>query len=188
MLSIKKYDKYLIKDLELLGSGTQGSVYKIDEYKCIKIFKKKTACSDELHSMLIAQIDSHFPLLYDYGDDYIIREYIQGIPLDSYLENHLLIDKLSYKLIELYKAMYFVGFKRLDFALFHVFLILDETDNIIDIKLIDIAKAMKKSYFYPVILMKSLEELKYKDKFLKFIETYYTEIYNKWSIEKHILK
>ena len=47
---------------------------------------------------------------------------------------------------------------------------------------------MKKSYFYPVILMKSLEELKYKDKFLKFIETYYTEIYNKWSIEKHILK
>lgn len=188
MLSIKKSYKYLIKDLELLGSGTQGSVYKIDDYKCIKIFKKKSSCRDELHSMLIAQTDSHFPLLYDYGDDYIIREYIQGIPLDSYLENHLLTDKLSYKLIELYKAMYFVGFKRLDFALFHVFLILDETDNIIDIKLIDIAKAMKKSYFYPVILMKSLEELKYKDKFLKFIETYYTEIYNKWSIEKHILK
>lgn len=188
MLSIKKSYKYLIKDLELLGSGTQGSVYKIDDYKCIKIFKKKSSCRDELHSMLIAQTDSHFPLLYDYGDDYIVREYIQGISLDSYLKNHLLTEELSNKIIELYRAMYFVGFERIDFAPFHAFLTLDENDNIIEIKLIDIAKAMKKSYVYPVILMKSLEELMFKDKFINFVKTYYPEIYNKWSIEKHILK
>ena len=44
VLNITKYIKYPIKDLELLGRGTQGSVYKIDEHKCIKIFKKTKPC------------------------------------------------------------------------------------------------------------------------------------------------
>ena len=33
VLNITKYIEYPIKDLELLGRGTQGSVYKIDEHK-----------------------------------------------------------------------------------------------------------------------------------------------------------
>ena len=187
VLNIAKYIKYPIKDLELLGRGTQGSVYKIDEHKCIKIFKKTNACRDELHSMLISQIDSHFPSLYEYGDDYIVREYIHGFTLDSYITENSFTEEIANKIIELYKAMYFVGFKRLDFALFHAFLVFDNQSNAFNIMLIDTAKAMKKNYSYPSILINSLNKLNCSNQFLDYVRTNYPQIYNKWSMEKHIL-
>ena len=39
MILIKLYDEIDIKNLQFLGRGTQGSVYKIDNTKCIKIFR-----------------------------------------------------------------------------------------------------------------------------------------------------
>ena len=66
------YGDMNIDKLMLLGSGTQGSVYKINEEKCIKIFKKKVDCINEVNTLLMAQLDNHFPKLYSYGEKYII--------------------------------------------------------------------------------------------------------------------
>lgn len=164
-----------MSNLEFLGSGTQGSVYKIDEMRCIKIFKKKRSCNDELHSLLLSQIDNHFPKLYSYGDNYIIREYINGTELDKYLSNHKLTKDISCKILELYNSMYYVGFTRLDCALFHIFL--TPSNNL---RLIDTAKAMKKSYSYPHIIINSLNTLGYKDEFLKFVQSNNPDIYDMW--------
>ena len=38
VIFINLYSSLNINKLELLGAGTQGKVYKIDSYKCIKIF------------------------------------------------------------------------------------------------------------------------------------------------------
>lgn len=68
MIIIKLYDGININELQLLGSGTQGKVYKIDTEKCIKIFKKKQSCRNEIHTLLMAQTNSHFPKIYSYGE------------------------------------------------------------------------------------------------------------------------
>lgn len=82
--------------------------------------------------------------------------------------------------MEIYIAMKYVGFKRLDSALFHMFL-LDSGE----IKLIDTAKAMKKSYAYPHIIINSLSKLNCKEDFLAFVEENYSDIYNIWQKSKH---
>ncbi|MDI9218296.1 hypothetical protein MT354_16650 [Clostridium tertium] len=175
MIKIKLYDGINIDELQLLGSGTQGKVYKIDSKKCIKIFKKKQSCKDEIHTLLMAQTNSHFPKIYSYGDKHIIREYIDGIELDKYLSSHCLTLDISNKIIELYEAMYSIGYARLDSALFHIFL-----TPLNDIKLIDTAKAMKEKRLYPSLIIKGLYDLGYKDEFLSFVKTERPEIYARW--------
>ena len=119
---MKLYGDINTNQLQLLGKGTQGRVYKIDEEKCIKVFKRKNYCENEVFTLLISQNDSHFPKLYSYGDNYIIRELIKGIELDKYLLNNSLTPILSNKIFELYDAMSRIGFSRFDTALFHIFI------------------------------------------------------------------
>lgn len=175
MIDIKEYGGLNIKELEFLGSGTQGKVYKIDSKRCIKIFKRKASCKDELKTLEMAQGDSHFPRLYEYGDNYIIREYIDGIELNKYLLSHPLTPIISYEIIQLYEAMIAVGFKRLDSAIFHIFV--TSSDNL---KLIDTAKAMKKKTIYPKLIIEGLEKLGYKEEFLDFVKVIRPELYIKW--------
>ena len=125
--------------------------------------------------MLISQNDSHFPKLYSYGDNYIIRELIKGIDLDKYLLNNSLTPALSNKILELYDAMYRVGFSRLDTALFHIFI----TDNE-DIKLIDTARAMSKNVVYPTLIINALNDLGYKNQFLSYVKIVRPDILKKW--------
>lgn len=175
MIVIKLYEGFNIKELELLGCGTQGKVYKINSERCIKIFKRKEICADELETLVMAQMNSHFPRLYSYGEDYIIREYIDGIELDKYLLSHPLTASISNKIIHLYESMIDVGYTRLDTALFHIFIIPSD-----DIKLIDTARAMKKKTLYPYLIIKGLEELGYKKDFLNFVKDIRPDLYTKW--------
>lgn len=176
MIFINLYADLNIKELQFLGAGTQGKVYKINAQRCIKIFKRKQVCSDEIETLAMAQSNSHFPRLYNFGYDYIIREYIQGIELDKYLSSHPLTQSISMKIIELYEAMNLVGYNRLDAAPFHIFITPSD-----DIKLIDTARAMKKNILYPSLIIKGLEEFGYKKEFLSFVETNRPDLYSKWS-------
>ena len=172
---MKLYGDININDLQLLGKGTQGKVYKIDEKTCIKVFKRKNYCENEVFTLLISQNDSHFPRLYSYGDNYIIRELINGIELDRYLLNNSLTPILSNKILELYDSMYRVGFSRLDTALFHIFI----TDNE-EIKLIDTARAMSKNVVYPTLIINGLNDLGYKNQFLNYVKIVRPDIFKKW--------
>jgi hypothetical protein len=98
VIKIKLYEGININKLQLLGSGTQGKVYKINSNQCIKIFKKKQVCKDELSTLLMAQTNPHFPKLYSYGERHIIREYIDGIELDKYLLSNPLTSDISNKI------------------------------------------------------------------------------------------
>lgn len=175
MIKIKLYDGLNIKELKLLGSGTQGKVYRIDSQKCIKIFKKKSVCRAELETLTMGQIDKHFPTLYTYGANYIIRECIDGMELDKYLKANPLTPSISYKIIELYDALKRVGFNRLDTTLFHIFI-----NEYGELKLIDTAKAMKKKTIYPYKIMKGLEKLRHKKAFIDFVKTNRPDLYNTW--------
>lgn len=175
MIFIKIYSKLNINELTLLGQGTQGKVYKIDDKKCIKIFKSKKICTTELSTLVMGQKDEHFPILYEYGNRYIIREYIDGIALDKYLSSNPLTPDISNKLIELYGAMEKVGYSRLDSALFHIFLTPSE-----DIRLIDTARAMIKKNAYPKLILKGLKDLGYRDEFLAHAKIFNPRLYDNW--------
>ena len=176
MIVIKLYAGLNINKLQFLGAGTQGKVYKIDSQRCIKIFKREQVCVDEIETLVMAQKDSHFPRLHEFGKDYIIREYINGIELDKYLSSHPLTQNISNKIMELYEAMNFVGYTRLDAAPFHIFLTPSD-----EIKLIDTARAMKKRTIYPSLIIEGLAELGYKKQFLAFVKTSRADLYAKWS-------
>jgi RIO-like serine/threonine protein kinase len=175
VIIIKLYAGFNLRELELLGYGTQGKVYKINSQWCIKIFKRKQICEDELKTLVMSQIDSHFPRLYSHGENYIIREYIDGIELDKYLLAHPLTTNISNKILLLYEAMANVGYSRLDSALFHIFVTPSD-----ELKLIDTARAMKKKTLYPFLIIKGLEELGYKKDFLNFIKSRRPALYYKW--------
>lgn len=175
MIVIAKYSGLDINTLQLLGAGTQGKVYKIDSERCIKIFKKRHVCADEIETLAMAQINSHFPKLYTFGENYIVREYIKGIELDKFLSTNPLNENISQGIIELYESMNSVGYRRLDAAPFHIFI---TTSN--KIKLIDTARAMKKKVIYPALIIKCLDDFGYKKEFLNYVKCNKPELYEKW--------
>ncbi|MEA4961490.1 hypothetical protein [Lutispora sp.] len=176
MIDIKLSPDIDVKNLEPIGKGTQGKVYRIDSYRCIKIFKSKKECKDELETLLMAQSDAHFPRLYESGANYIIREYIKGIELDEYLKRgKRLTPQISRKLIELYETMAKVGYLRQDAAIFHIFVTPSG-----ELKLIDTAKAMKKKSAVPSLLISGLDHLGYKDIFFDFLKVNRPDLHIKW--------
>ena len=168
-------DDINLKDLKLIGKGTQGKVYLLDSQKCIKVFKSKKDCNNEVKSLLMAQGDPHFPKLYEFGINFIIREYVNGIELDEYLIKENLTSEMSAKLIELYDAIVKVGYLRKDAAIFHILI----TPSC-KLKLIDTAKAMKKKTTIPSLLISGLEDIGYKEDFFYFLKTNRPDLYFQW--------
>ena len=164
-----------LKDLKLIGKGTQGKVYLLDSQKCIKVFKSKKDCSNEVQSLLMAQGDLHFPKLYEFGINFIIREYVNGIELDEYLIKENLTSEISAKLIELYDSIVKVGYLRKDTAIFHILI----TPSC-ELRLIDTAKAMKKNITIPHLLISGLDDIGYKDDFFNYLKTSRPDLYNQW--------
>lgn len=164
-----------MKNYKFIGGGTEGSVYKLNSSRCIKLYKSNKSCKKEVESLIMATGDRHFPMLYEYGDKYLIREYIDGISLDEYLLTSTLSPNMMLKLIELYDAMKKVGFSRLDTAIFHIFVSRNG-----DIKLIDTSKAMKIKTETPALLLSSLEDLGQCKALLNFVKNIRPDLYDKW--------
>jgi RIO-like serine/threonine protein kinase len=175
VIIIKLYGGYDIDKLECIGRGIHGKVYKIDSKRCIKIFKKVEFYEKELETLRMVQNDEHFPKLYEWGDRYIVREYIEGIELDKYLKDNLLTPIISIKLIDLYEAIVKAGFSRHDTMLFHIFITQDGT-----FKMIDTARVMKEKCTYPKLIIKGLKDLGCRDEFLDHVKLLRPELYVKW--------
>lgn len=172
MGNIKKEHGYNLEKLQYIGKGMHGAVYKIDEHRCIKIFKKKETCQNEIETLSMAQNNKLFPKLYDFGERYIIREFIEGIELDKHLKTNPLTLDLSRKLIEVYEALGQVGYRRQDTALLHIFI-----NSKGDLRVIDTAKAMHKSTKYPKIILDDLKLLGLKETFLENVKQLRPELY-----------
>lgn len=174
MINIK-LDAINLKKLKVIGKGTQGKVYLLDSQKCIKVFKSKKDCDNEVKTLLMAQGNLHFPKLYEWGINYIIREYVNGIELDEYLLKESLTPEISNKLVELYEAIVKVGYLRKDTAIFHILV-----TPCCDLKLIDTAKAMKKKTIIPSLLISGLEDIGCKEEFFYFLKNNRPDLYIQW--------
>lgn len=172
MKKIKKEHDYDLSKLQFIGKGMHGSVYRIDDHKCIKIFKKRETCQKEIETLAMAQGNSFFPKLFDFGENYIVREYIEGNELDKHLRSNPLTISLSEKIIKIYEALGEVGYKRQDTALLHIFINSRE-----ELRMIDTAKAMSVSTKYPKIILSDLKNLGLKNTFLDHVKELRPHLY-----------
>jgi predicted Ser/Thr protein kinase len=175
VIIIKRHGGYNLSELELVGKGTQGSVYKIDSKRCIKVFKKKDGCKKEIETLLMAQGNKHFPKILESGENFIVREYIDGIELDKYIIDHSLDINITKKILQVYDALGRVGYRRQDIVLFHILVTKKGV-----FRIIDTGKVMKEKRTYPKLILEGLEELGYKNKFLELVKLLRPDLYASW--------
>ncbi|HYH02578.1 MAG TPA: hypothetical protein VEC37_05720 [Bacillota bacterium] len=161
--------------LQLVGEGSQGKVYLIDPFRCIKIYKRKEFLALELEVLQKAHNEPQFPNVYEWGDEYMIREYFPGTDLKKYLRKNGLAVEMSRQIVELFQAFERVGFNRLDTRMAHMIVTPEG-----QLKAIDPANAMRKQGSYPKKFLSQLSDLKLKKTFFKHLQIINPEYYKKW--------
>lgn len=162
--------------LEYVGSGRQGEVYRLNKYSCIKIYYKTKYQRRELANLKKGEYDPLFPKVDEWGKNYIIREYIDGISLSSYFNKGMpLTTDLSMKLIDLWESLERLGFKRLDIRISHIYVLPNG-----NLKLIDPTNLMNHRRSYPRKLLSGLQQHGVMEAFLLKAKEIRPDIYKKW--------
>lgn len=115
-----------------LGQGRTGQVYLIPSGKALKIFFKEKNCKHEYEILQSVKGNKHFPKVYKYQKNCIIREYVGGIPIKKYIETYGLSRDLVISIINLVEDFKKLGFTRLDIRCEHIFIQEDQSIKIID--------------------------------------------------------
>ncbi|CBZ02954.1 protein kinase [Clostridium botulinum] len=170
-----KAEKMLRKG-EFLGSGHNGIVYLLPDKKVIKIFKEKKVCKKEREILQKTNNSKYFPKVYDYGDYFILREYIRGERLDHYIKQNGINKRLTHNIIKLIKEFERLKFKKLDIRCKDIYV-----DKKYKLRIIDPKNNYSKTVVYPRHLMKGLNKLKVLDDFLIHVEKEEPKYYDLWS-------
>ena len=104
---------------------------------------------------------------YSRGDYYILREKVDGMRLDHYIEQYGLTEKLSYNLYKLIKEFEELRFTKLDIRCRDVYVGDDERVMVIDPK-----QCYRRKVSYPRHLMKGLNGINVLDQFLNYVERF----------------
>lgn len=154
----------LFKKAEYLGQGNNGIVYELPGNKVIKIFLSEKVCEDESSILLKTNGSRFFPRIDKKGENYIIRDKVEGERLDYYIKENGLNDELIDKIYELLKEFKRLKFKKIDIRCKDI---LVTSNN--EIKIIDPKKSYHRKVDFPRHLMKGLKRLEVLDRFLSRI-------------------
>ncbi|HWR61040.1 MAG TPA: protein kinase [Clostridia bacterium] len=171
---IRNFDVNLL-DCELLGAGNNGTIYLLPEGKVIKICKSIKTCKKEYNILRKIRKNKHFPRVYGMEGNYMIRDYIDGIPLDQYLRQHGLDRGLALRLIELLEEFKRLKFKKLDIRCKDIMVRPDRSLMAIDPK-----KFYTKDRSFPRHLSKGLYRLGVLDTFMEVVRHERPKLYKKW--------
>lgn len=164
-----------ITNLTLIGEGRQGKVYLLPNDRVIKVFKRKESCEDQLFILQQAYKSNFFTRVYSYDDYSIIIDFVQGVPLNIYLQSNSLSKRLSLELVKLINTFKKMGFTRLDIRICHIFVQADES-----IKIIDPRGNFRIIEPYPRLMIKGLKKYNASDDFFKLIQPEYKELCLSW--------
>lgn len=166
-------------DLEkctFLGQGRNGQVYLLPTNKALKIFFKEKNCRHEYEILQSVNGNKHFPKVYAYKDNCIIREYVGGILIKKYIENHGLNRELIISIINLIEDFKKLGFTRLDIRCEHIFVQEDQS-----IKIIDPRCTYTKVIPYPYSTLSCLNRLGVLETFFNALEEINHELFQNWN-------
>ncbi|MCX7883557.1 MAG: protein kinase [Caloramator sp.] len=183
-MSNKLYKKYIEKfninllDCKFLGKGHNGIVYLLPEGKVIKICYETYSCEREYKILEKINNNKYFPRVYGMCGNYMIRDYVEGIPLNKYIKKNGLSKKLSKNLIDL-----LIEFKKLNFSKQDIRCkdIIVKSDG--SIMVIDPKKCYTKNRDFPRHLVKGLYNLGVLNIFISVLKEYKPMLYDIW-IEK----
>lgn len=168
----------IIKGSAFLGKGNNGVVYKIDETKIIKVFNEEKVCKKELEILKGSSKCSSFPRVYDYGDYFIIREMVEGIRLDKYLNNYPINHEIVQSIVELIKEFKKLNYKKLDIRCKDLYVQKDFTLRVIDPK-----NNYTKTMNYPRHLMKGIYKRNQIGYFFFYLNQIDKELCEKWKTQ-----
>jgi putative serine/threonine protein kinase len=163
------------KDLQFIGKGVHGQVYRINHSSCIKIFNEPEVKTLEMTILQKAANEPRFPKVYESGPNYLIREYIEGIPLSAYLRKYPLTEAISSQLIEIFKVFEKLHFTCLDIGLNNLIITPDGLVRVIDP--VGLKRVVR---VYPKKMLSHLKKIGIQETFLKHVKKMKPELYQKW--------
>lgn len=166
----------VLRTSEFLGSGHNGIVYSLPNKRVIKIFKSMKVCSQEYSILIRTKKSKFFPMIYEHGPYYIIRDYASGERLDKFIKKHGINKEISRNIVKLIEEFKMLKFKRLDIRCKDLYLKDDFSITVIDPK-----NNYSKKVIYPRHLMKGLNKLGVIDEFLSSVRDDYPETYELWN-------
>ncbi|MYL35250.1 kinase [Pontibacillus yanchengensis] len=165
---------------KLIGDGKDGEIYQIAEDKCVKYFFKEETQQKELEALKVGQSSPVFPGLYEYGDNYIVMQYVEGVSLARHLKKEKQISKaLTAKVIALLQELQRVGFTRWDTEIRHILIAQDH-----QLKVIDHKRAFSTKTHIPTKLFKGLKKYDVLDEFLEYVKELHPSSYQDWMNKK----
>ncbi|WP_040194344.1 protein kinase [Clostridium culturomicium] len=168
----------LIKASKFLGKGNNGVVYRIDEQKIIKVFNEEKVCRTELSILKASSKCAAFPQVYGYGDFYIIRDFVEGIRLDKYLNKNPINREIVQSIVDLIMDFKKLHYKKLDIRCKDLYVQEDFTLRVIDPK-----NNYSKTVNYPRHLMKGIFKRNQIGFFFFYLQQIDKELYEKWRIQ-----
>jgi RIO-like serine/threonine protein kinase len=165
-----------LKQLTVVGKGVHGKVYKLDEKRCIKICKKAKNMQMEYDVLKHAKGYAQFPKVYECKGRYMIREYVDGENIRTYIKKNGFDDRLAKELTELIKVFIKLKFTRIDIRMNEVFVTKDRK-----IKIVDTTRYLDKRASYPRKMFRVLNDLGCSDQYRNFLRKNYPNFYKMWN-------
>lgn len=181
-MSTTIYEKYIrnfdinLLDCKFLGKGHNGIVYLLPEGKVIKICYDTESCKKEYDILRTINKNKYFPRVYGMNGNYMVRDYIDGIPLKDYIKKNGLSREMSVKIIKLLDEFRKLNFSKEDLRCKDIIV---KPDN--ELMVIDPKKFYTKTRNFPRHLSKGLYRLGVLDTFMDTVKSERPKLYDNWS-------
>lgn len=173
---MKKVTKRALAHYAMIGSGKDGEIYRISNDKCLKYFFKEETQQKELAALQVGQASSIIPRLYEYGNNYIVMEFIVGQSLAHHLKHTGSIDiELTKKILFVRDEFIRLGFTRWDTEVRHI--LISEQGRL---KVIDHKRAFTSDATIPTKLFKGMNKFGLLAAFLENVRLLRPELYLEW--------
>lgn len=162
-------------EYKFLGKGNNGAVYLMPGNKAIKICNVVDSCAGEAEILEYVNGNKYFPKIYEYGGNYIVRDFVDGVCFRDYIKRNGLSEELAEKLIELLKEFKKLKFKKQDVRCKDIYILKDGNLMIIDPK-----GFLNKKRNYPRHLCKGLDTFGCLEVFLEVLKKRERGLYVRW--------
>lgn len=167
---------FIIKldECKYIGKDFKSSSYLMRNGRVVKLYNEPYICKMDYKIFTLESFSSFFPKTYEFCGHYIIREYVKGTSLKTYILRNGFTNSLCLKLITFLEKIYIMHIKNVNVKFQHLFMKDDGTLLLIDINY------NKKICFIFSDLFLNLRYLGILDKFSDYLKTYNIKLYNEW--------
>lgn len=117
----------------------------------------------------------YFPRVIEFKEKYMLREYVEGVLLKTYVKNNGISNTLLINLIHLIEEFRQLGFWRINYNTKHIYVQPDESLQVIDPRKCYSMKAPQ-----PTKILKLIDKYNAMDRFMKVLISYNPKLAVEW--------